>query len=239
MPSDDYSTAVSGGLKLKGVNPSSKISKHKKKKSKPAQSTASETAEEAKNSASAEGLKQDGEDSEVMTSKSRDGSVDRGEVPTSPPARAGKTEAELRHEERRRKRVGSPHSHFASEPHSIMLTALQLDERLKREGTKTHKERVEELNRYLSNLSEHHDMYVYFVFYAYASGTIAAATDMLFYLGRGSDLDNSLVECAWDTANRSTGNFLHYEAIERGFGGQAEGVLLTMELFYHRICRVR
>lgn len=34
----------------------------------------------------------------------------------------------------------------------------QLDERLKREGVKTHKERVEELNRYLSNLSEHHDM---------------------------------------------------------------------------------
>ena len=42
---------------------------------------------------------------------------------------------------------------------------LQLDERLKREGTKTHKERVEELNRYLSNLSEHHDMYVY-LFYS-------------------------------------------------------------------------
>lgn len=36
----------------------------------------------------------------------------------------------------------------------------QLDERLKREGIKTHKERVEDLNRYLSNLSEHHDMYV-------------------------------------------------------------------------------
>lgn len=45
-----------------------------------------------------------------------------------------------------------------------MLTMLQLDERLKREGTKTHKERVEELNRYLSNLSEHHDMYVDVVF---------------------------------------------------------------------------
>ncbi|KLJ13413.1 hypothetical protein EMPG_11665 [Blastomyces silverae] len=51
----------------------------------------------------------------------------------------GKTEAERRYEEARRKR---------------------LDERLKREGVKTHKERVEELNKYLSNLSEHHDMYV-------------------------------------------------------------------------------
>lgn len=137
MPSDDYSAAVSGGLKLKGVNPSSKVSKHKKKKPKPAQSAASETAEDVKNSASAEGLKPDGEDSEAITRRSRDGSNERDEEPTSPPARAGKTEAELRHEERRRKR---------------------LDERLKREGTKTHKERVEELNRYLSNLSEHHDM---------------------------------------------------------------------------------
>ncbi|EEH48548.2 uncharacterized protein PADG_04627 [Paracoccidioides brasiliensis Pb18] len=51
----------------------------------------------------------------------------------------GKTEAERKYEEARRKR---------------------LDERLKREGFKTHKERVEELNKYLSNLSEHHDMYV-------------------------------------------------------------------------------
>ena len=36
----------------------------------------------------------------------------------------------------------------------------RLEERLRREGVKTHKERVEELNRYLSKLSEHHDMYV-------------------------------------------------------------------------------
>ena len=48
-----------------------------------------------------------------------------------------KTEAEKRHEEMRRKR---------------------LDEKIKREGIKTHKEKVEELNKYLSGLSEHHDM---------------------------------------------------------------------------------
>lgn len=35
-----------------------------------------------------------------------------------------------------------------------------MDERLKREGVKSHKQRVEEYNKYLSNLSEHHDMYV-------------------------------------------------------------------------------
>ena len=164
MPGDEYSAAVSGGLKLKGANPSSKVSKHKKKKPKPAQPAASETAEETTNSASAEGVKPDGEDSEAITRKSRDGSTDRIEEPTSPPARAGKTEAELRHEERRRKRVGFPHFHVAPEPLCSVLIVLQLDERLKREGTKTHKERVEELNRYLSNLSEHHDMYVSFVF---------------------------------------------------------------------------
>ena len=48
-----------------------------------------------------------------------------------------KTEAERRYEEARRQR---------------------LRERLRREGVKTHKERVEEYNRYLSKLSEHHDM---------------------------------------------------------------------------------
>ncbi|KUJ15398.1 DUF1754-domain-containing protein [Mollisia scopiformis] len=49
----------------------------------------------------------------------------------------GKTASERAREEMRRKR---------------------LHERLQKEGVKTHKERVEELNKYLSNLSEHHDM---------------------------------------------------------------------------------
>lgn len=35
-----------------------------------------------------------------------------------------------------------------------------MQERLRRDGSKTHKERVEELNKYLSGLTEHHDMYV-------------------------------------------------------------------------------
>ncbi|KAJ5915665.1 hypothetical protein N7466_011598 [Penicillium verhagenii] len=49
----------------------------------------------------------------------------------------GKTEAERKYEEMRKKRM---------------------HERLQRDGVKTHKERVEELNKYLSRLSEHHDM---------------------------------------------------------------------------------
>ena len=54
-------------------------------------------------------------------------------------APAAKTAAELRYEESRKRR---------------------LEERLRREGARTHKERVEELNKYLSGLSEHHDMCV-------------------------------------------------------------------------------
>ena len=36
---------------------------------------------------------------------------------------------------------------------------------------------------------------------------IRIATDMVFYLGPESDPDNSLVEWAWDVADRSTRNF--------------------------------
>jgi protein FAM32A len=50
---------------------------------------------------------------------------------------SSKTATEIRFEEQRRKRM---------------------EENLKKEGAKTHKEKVEDLNRYLSKLSEHHDM---------------------------------------------------------------------------------
>ena len=108
MPSDDYSVAVSGGLKLKGVNPSSKVSKHKKKKPKPPQPAAS-YAEGAKEGTSAEKQDPDIEDSDAITKQysGEDRSMKKGDEATSP-AQAGKTEAELRHEERRRKRVGFP-----------------------------------------------------------------------------------------------------------------------------------
>ena len=72
------------------------------------------------------------EDGQITKEGSRDAGV--GD-PTA--SKRIKTEAEERFDEQRRKR---------------------LDERLKREGVKTHKQRVEELNRYLSGLSEHHDM---------------------------------------------------------------------------------
>lgn len=138
MPSEDYAAVSTGALKLKGVASSSKVGKHKKKKAKRPQSP-----DGAKEQPPSE------QSTELQLSKTTDSppeDKDAARTNSDPqpkdhdtePQRVGKTEAELRHEERRRKR---------------------LDERLKREGIKTHKEKVEELNRYLSSLSEHHDMY--------------------------------------------------------------------------------
>jgi protein FAM32A len=92
MPSSDYTTAIGGGLKLKGAG----VDKKKKKNKKP-----------------------------------------KTEIALKEAGGRRKTESEKRHDETRRKR---------------------LEERMKRDGVKTHKEKVEELNKYLSGLSEHHDM---------------------------------------------------------------------------------
>jgi hypothetical protein len=58
---------------------------------------------------------------------------------------------------------------------------------------KTHKERVEELNKYLSNLSEHHDMYVAsppFLTVYLGPLRMAVANELLFRypISRGSEL---------------------------------------------------
>lgn len=75
---------------------------------------------------------------------------------------------------------------------------LQLDERLKREGTKTHKERVEELNRYLSNLSEHHDMYVSLAtLHLHSPSLLIAETNSTTHTGRGSDQDKTAHTIIW------------------------------------------
>ena len=116
MPGDDYSAVVSGGLKIKGVNSSSKVSKHKKKKLKPAQPMESEKnpdkSEDTTDGALTEELRPKGEEAGDITKKDHGGEGsrerEREEEATPPPQRAGKTEAELRHEERRRKRVPFP-----------------------------------------------------------------------------------------------------------------------------------
>ncbi|KAK0265877.1 hypothetical protein LTR35_017061 [Friedmanniomyces endolithicus] len=123
MPSSDYSSAVGGGLKLKGA----KDAGIKKKKSKPAGSTSSKAEAQVSDDKALQKALADEETSLEATGGEREAETKQ----------YGKTEAQKRHDERRRKR---------------------LDERLEKEGIKTHKERVEELNKYLSGLSEHHDM---------------------------------------------------------------------------------
>jgi protein FAM32A len=123
MPPSEYA-ASSGALKLKG---GSGITKHKKKKKpKPSTENSSQALEKS--------INQD----EAVTASKEEPEVSQHDVQEeSSKAPVAKTEAELRFEENRRKR---------------------LEEKLKKDGSKTHKERVEELNRYLSKLSEHHDM---------------------------------------------------------------------------------
>ncbi|KAL4895864.1 hypothetical protein BDV59DRAFT_199839 [Aspergillus ambiguus] len=130
-PGDEYSVGGGGKLKLKGSKVSDGRVEKKKKKSK-------KNKEESQPPATATSTSTPGEESAVSTPVV-DEKQDRTEPEGSPAGDvvAGKTEAERKHEEARRKR---------------------LQERLKRDGVKTHKERVEELNKYLSRLSEHHDM---------------------------------------------------------------------------------
>jgi len=147
MAPGDYASAGSGKLKLKGVK-DSKVDKKKKKK---ASSKARDEAGGGNEAASAPFqdrsvmLKNLADEDEQLEKEERrkmgvvDGKavVPGAGIDDAEEREVVKTEAERRYEEQRRKR---------------------LEERLKREGVKTHKERVEELNRYLSGLSEHHDM---------------------------------------------------------------------------------
>ncbi|KIW22239.1 uncharacterized protein PV07_12145 [Cladophialophora immunda] len=155
MAPSDYTSAGSGKLKLKGVK-DSKVDKKKKKKS---SSKARENEAPAPDQTEGEGADDQLRDRSVMLRKleeedqmiateageraqkskadSAGGENDAGGLVEDEKGGIVKTEAERRYEEQRRRR---------------------LEERLKREGVKTHKERVEELNRYLSSLSEHHDM---------------------------------------------------------------------------------
>lgn len=129
MPSSDYKTATGGALKLKGAGVDKK---KKKKKPKPEESSSS-------SSKPAPTTAESNDDASKSPSRTPHRSISPETAAQVLKDGGGrkKTEAERRHEEMRRKR---------------------LEERLKREGVKTHKERVEELNNYLSGLSEHHDM---------------------------------------------------------------------------------
>lgn len=166
MPADDYTSVPSTGkLKLKGVTDGRIDKKKKKKKSK--KETEAEPEAIAEASEHSNSKTEETQDTETFIDRSvvlktlenEDAVIHQQNQKTTIPKPAPladnthntidpktdveemnkhlKTASELRFEEQRRKR---------------------LEERLKREGVKTHKQRVEELNRYLSGLSEHHDM---------------------------------------------------------------------------------
>lgn len=104
MPKDDYSSAAGGGLRLKGVNPSSKISKHKKKRPKPpaeAEKSSAKPEPEASEKTKERSPKDDDEDGILDRAEAEKSGDETGEAAMA----RGKTPAELQHEERRRRRV--------------------------------------------------------------------------------------------------------------------------------------
>ncbi|PBP16188.1 DUF1754-domain-containing protein [Diplocarpon rosae] len=142
MPGDEYASVVRGGLKLKGGAPTG-IPKKKKKKSKAA--SESEASSASKKSALQSALEDEDAGSSQAIVRRKERSQDGNGMDLDEERLRelegrggdGKTASERAYEEMRRKR---------------------LHDRLQKEGVKTHKERVEELNKYLSKLSEHHDM---------------------------------------------------------------------------------
>lgn len=157
MPSSDYSNAVGGGLKLKGSS-GGIDKKKKKKKSKPAEESEKKVeVQQPEQPAEEDSIEQTALQKALADEEGdrRDGKASEADV-----KEYGKTEAQRRFEERRKKRV-SAHIFTYIEGdvwRKLTLRWLQLDERLKREGVQTHKERVQQLNKYLSTLSEHNDM---------------------------------------------------------------------------------
>jgi protein FAM32A len=151
MPASDYTSTVSGGLKLKGGPKDAGIKKKSKNKSKKPKPLADTDHDKLTPQTEDEGL----------STEARDTTLSRGATPSEHPSTSsgtGKTEAQRRHEEIKRKRVSYKKKALYTR-REYTLTPLKLDDRLKREGgAKTHKQRVEELNKYLSTLSEHHDM---------------------------------------------------------------------------------
>ncbi|KAI1003082.1 hypothetical protein K3495_g5123 [Podosphaera aphanis] len=133
MTTDEYTPVVRGPLKLKGSGPVGITKKKKKKKKKAGEvSSHGDTAGDASKSSVS---------SEDVSSLAQEAPLSEGPMITADAELAEgdgmKTASERAYEEMRRRR---------------------LHDRLLKEGLKSHKQRVEELNKYLSNLSEHHDM---------------------------------------------------------------------------------
>ena len=154
MAKEDYASAVvsgGGGLKLKGAKNAGIDKKRKRDKKKHKQESQAGDGQAGPSSSQVE---EDGKGEAPHAIKEAAEPEQAEDVNLK---EVGKTEAEKKHEEMRRKRVSALRTSVLHARTSLTISE-QLDEKLRREGVKTHKERVEELNTYLSNLSEHHDM---------------------------------------------------------------------------------
>lgn len=105
MPGDEYASATGGSLKLKGVNSSSKITKKKKKRPKSPKESPERTEQRSKSEDRSKPAEEDREvESDALAQQDSNA---QNEVEDDTALRnRGKTEAEIRHEERRRRRVG-------------------------------------------------------------------------------------------------------------------------------------
>jgi protein FAM32A len=133
MPSSDYTAATGGALKLKGAG----VDKKKKKKKPKTTAESTKPSDDTTISVAKRPTTDDNARKSPSGTPGRSMSPETAERSIREGGGRQKTEAERRHDEIRRKR---------------------LEEKFKKEGVKTHKEKVEELNKYLSGLSEHHDM---------------------------------------------------------------------------------
>ncbi|KAI0398281.1 hypothetical protein F5Y17DRAFT_411740 [Xylariaceae sp. FL0594] len=137
MPSDEYVSGATGGaLKLKG----GKIQKKKKKSKSKEKDVAAKLDRSSRSASAVAELKDDGDITDKAVAEASrpipDNNNDEDDTTEY------KTEAERRHEEAMKKK----------------MQRMLEDPALASELRKTHKERVESLNTYLSKLSEHHDM---------------------------------------------------------------------------------
>ncbi|CAK7232269.1 hypothetical protein SBRCBS47491_008211 [Sporothrix bragantina] len=154
MPSDEYASASGGALRLKGA----KVEKHKSKKHKKRSRDKERDREDREDRARRAGdelARRDGGDSDKKEKKHRKSRDDEGsneeeedgleDIKNDPYARM--TPAERRFAEAQDKKIrdlmhASPEEARAARP----------------ELFKSHKERLADLNTYLSRLSEHNDM---------------------------------------------------------------------------------
>ncbi|GAB0134421.1 hypothetical protein EsDP_00002795 [Epichloe bromicola] len=131
MPSGDYTITGGGALKLKGATVQKKRKKRKDK------SDLEKNLSTGDDGVMVKKTKESPQAADKTGDQEEDGQVRADEVPE-----ARKTESERRYEEVKKKRLQKLAESSTSRPELL----------------KTHKERVEELNTYLSKLSEHHDM---------------------------------------------------------------------------------